>query len=98
MSNGKSGYMTAMLLDGKGGARELSDAEVDSWTPTDGLLWVVKAQLSYPHSVENHIYPIRAKILRKLTSGNYFCIIEIEKVIIYPYKSILFLFGFILAH
>ena len=40
MSKGKSGYMTALLLDGKGGARELSDAEVDSWTPTDGLLWV----------------------------------------------------------
>jgi zinc transporter len=30
----------ALLLDGKGGARELSDAEVDSWTPSDGVLWL----------------------------------------------------------
>lgn len=40
MSNNKRRYMTAMLLDGKGGARELSEAEVDSWTHTDGILWV----------------------------------------------------------
>jgi zinc transporter len=30
----------AMLLDGKGGARELSDDEVARWTAADGLLWV----------------------------------------------------------
>jgi len=30
----------ALLLDGKGGARELSDAEVENWTPSDGVLWI----------------------------------------------------------
>jgi zinc transporter len=29
-----------MLLDGRGGARELSDQEVAEWTPDTGLLWV----------------------------------------------------------
>jgi len=33
-------FAIAMLLDGKGGARELSDAEVDAWQPDDGILWV----------------------------------------------------------
>lgn len=33
-------FRIALLLDGKGGARELSDAEVDSWTESDGVLWV----------------------------------------------------------
>jgi zinc transporter len=30
----------ALLFDGHGGARELSDVEVDSWSPADGVLWV----------------------------------------------------------
>ncbi|NIV18692.1 MAG: zinc transporter ZntB [Woeseiaceae bacterium] len=33
-------YRFALLLDGRGGARELSDAEVASWQPADGLLWL----------------------------------------------------------
>jgi len=33
-------FSHALLFDGKGGARELSDAEVDSWSAGDGLLWV----------------------------------------------------------
>lgn len=30
----------ALLFDGHGRARELNDAEVDSWSPADGVLWV----------------------------------------------------------
>jgi zinc transporter len=30
----------AVLLDGKGGAREVSDHDVANWTEADGLLWV----------------------------------------------------------
>jgi zinc transporter len=33
-------FAFALLLDGKGGARELSETEVASWTPADGLPWV----------------------------------------------------------
>ena len=33
-------FSVALLLDGKGGARELSDEEVAAWTPGDGILWV----------------------------------------------------------
>ena len=40
MSKAKSRFACALLLDGKGGARELSDAEVDGWSPEDGLLWL----------------------------------------------------------
>ena len=29
-----------MLLDGKGGARPLSHAEIDVWQPSDGLMWL----------------------------------------------------------
>lgn len=40
MTDPKRAFSIAILLDGKGGGRELSDAEVASWTPDDGLLWV----------------------------------------------------------
>lgn len=33
-------FSRAMLLDGKGGARDLTDAEVEDWSPQDGVLWV----------------------------------------------------------
>lgn len=33
-------FRFALLLDGRGGARELSDEEVAAWKPTDGLLWL----------------------------------------------------------
>ena len=33
-------FSIAVLLDGKGGARAMSDAEVAGWTPDQGLLWV----------------------------------------------------------
>lgn len=33
-------FNLAMLLDGKGGARDLSDEEVARWTESDGVLWV----------------------------------------------------------
>ncbi len=33
-------FSTAMLVDGKGGARDLSDDEVDNWSESDGILWV----------------------------------------------------------
>ena len=33
-------FSVALLFDGKGGARELSDDEVANWTEADGLLWV----------------------------------------------------------
>lgn len=33
-------FRFAMLLDGRGGARELSDEEVAAWSPADGLLWL----------------------------------------------------------
>jgi zinc transporter len=33
-------FASALLLDGKGGARQLSDDEVAGWSPSDGLLWV----------------------------------------------------------
>jgi zinc transporter len=39
-------FRIALLLDRKGGARELSDAEVDSWSPGDGILWVDISQAS----------------------------------------------------
>ena len=40
MTDPKRAFSIAILLDGKGGGRELSDAEVARWTPDDGLLWV----------------------------------------------------------
>ena len=40
MTKAQRAFSIALLLDGKGGARELSDAEVAQWTPGDGLLWV----------------------------------------------------------
>jgi zinc transporter len=33
-------FTVSLLLDGSGGARELTDQEVDRWTPGDGVLWV----------------------------------------------------------
>lgn len=33
-------FASALLFDGKGGARELSEQEVDGWKPGDGLLWI----------------------------------------------------------
>jgi zinc transporter len=33
-------FAFALLLDGKGGARELSDEEVGTWKSGDGILWV----------------------------------------------------------
>lgn len=33
-------FRFALLLDGRGGARELSDEEVAAWSPGDGLLWL----------------------------------------------------------
>lgn len=33
-------FSTALQLDGKGGARQLSDEEVDNWQPGDGPLWI----------------------------------------------------------
>lgn len=40
MANKDRRFSTAMLLDGKGGARELSDEEVDGWNRDDGILWL----------------------------------------------------------
>jgi zinc transporter len=40
MTKTKARFVSALLLDGKGGARELSDEEVDRWSPGDGLLWL----------------------------------------------------------
>jgi zinc transporter len=40
MAARKNRFNIALLLDGKGGARELSDAEVDQWAPEQGLLWL----------------------------------------------------------
>ena len=36
----------AKLLDGRGGARDLSKAEIETWTPETGLLWL---HLDYSH-------------------------------------------------
>lgn len=33
-------FSFAVLLDGKGGGRDLTDKEVAAWKPADGLLWV----------------------------------------------------------
>ena len=40
MTKPKPRFASALLLDGKGGARELSGEEVDRWRPDDGLLWL----------------------------------------------------------
>jgi zinc transporter len=40
MNAGKRVFSSALLLDGQGGARELSDDEVYDWQAGDGLLWV----------------------------------------------------------
>jgi zinc transporter len=40
MTAGGRLFESALLLDGSGGARELSDEEVRNWSPDDGLLWV----------------------------------------------------------
>jgi zinc transporter len=34
------GLIVGLLLDGKGGAREIEWAEVEAWTPDQGVLWV----------------------------------------------------------
>lgn len=39
-STSESGLASALLLDGKGGARRLDWAGVDAWTPADGPLWL----------------------------------------------------------
>ncbi len=36
----QKGLIHALLLDGQGGANELSAEEVDLWVPQDGLLWL----------------------------------------------------------
>ena len=36
MAKAAKRFSFALLLDGRGGARELSDAEVDDWTPAEG--------------------------------------------------------------
>lgn len=33
-------FSIAFLLDGKGGGRDLTDDEVDSWSESDGILWL----------------------------------------------------------
>ena len=40
MTSGVRSFEFALLLDGKGGARELSKDEVNNWTAADGILWV----------------------------------------------------------
>jgi zinc transporter len=40
MTGTQRAFSIAMLLDGRGGARELGDQEVAEWTPDSGLLWV----------------------------------------------------------
>lgn len=40
MTRKKSPFNIAMLLDGKGGARDLSDDEVANWSAADGVLWI----------------------------------------------------------
>ena len=40
MSTSHRRFDFALLFDGEGGARELSDAEVDAWSASDGVLWV----------------------------------------------------------
>ena len=40
MSAGERVFSSALLLDGSGSARELSDDEVYSWKAADGVLWV----------------------------------------------------------
>ena len=35
-----AGLVTAHLLDGRGGSREVSWAEIDAWSPPDGPLWM----------------------------------------------------------
>lgn len=46
MSEIQGRFASALLFDGQGGARELSDAEVDSWTGKVGLLWLDIDQVS----------------------------------------------------
>jgi len=40
LNTAKRRFEFALLFDGQGGARELSDAEVDAWSPSDGVLWI----------------------------------------------------------
>ena len=40
MTHTHSPFNIAMLLDGKGGARDLSDDEVANWSAADGILWI----------------------------------------------------------
>ena len=39
MKNGE-GLIHAYLLDGTGGGRRLEIADIKSWTPKEGVLWV----------------------------------------------------------
>jgi zinc transporter len=38
--NNKTGLINCRLLDGNGGGRELSRAELDQWDPESGVLWI----------------------------------------------------------
>ena len=40
MSAMSSVDLHTILLDGRGGARHLAPAEVDTWSPEQGVLWV----------------------------------------------------------
>ena len=39
MNEKPSMFLQRFILDGKGGARQISDDEVKNWTPDDGVLW-----------------------------------------------------------
>jgi zinc transporter len=48
MTAGKDSFEFALLLDGKGGARDLSEADVQNWSAADGILWIDSDQSQKP--------------------------------------------------
>lgn len=43
------GVLCAYLLDGRGGGREIGWAEIEQWSPDEGMLWI-HLDYSHPHS------------------------------------------------
>jgi hypothetical protein len=51
MQHRNDALICAAVLDGKGGARELSWDDIDRWQPADGVLWRrVKQRCTLPAS------------------------------------------------
>jgi zinc transporter len=65
MTSAERMFEFALLLDGRGGARELSDEEIGNWSVGDGILWV---DLDQGNKQAQHWLASESKIDRNIQS------------------------------